>query len=630
MRITKIEIRNYRSISHIFIDCSTLLTLLGPNNHGKSNVLSALEFALTTSAKPVEQDFFAHREPDDNELWVEMTFADLTDQERNTFKKYILSDGMICIRKSARMANGNVETSYNGWLEQPNEEWLRADNAGDYTSREKVNDTPLSDLVPEAGRITKAIIEEAQSAYIEGHHGDLEFQRNLETGPLLGQKNVGGGVLPEFFLIPAVRDLTDEIRIKTTTTFGRLMNRAVREMAERDERFIEARGQLETVISSLNLREGGDEPANELAMLEKGIEKELAAWGVKVNIEVTPPEIEKLFELGTDIHLDDGVRTTADRKGHGLQRAMMFALLRSWAEALRTERRAKDGEEVTARRQSDTVIFAMEEPELFLHPHAQRRLSTSLREISETPEHQVFLCTHSTHFVDLEYYKEVVIISKDDPTQGSEVRQCTTELFEGEDIDDKKKQFHMAQWVNPDRGEMFFARRVVFVEGETEKVVIPYLAEKLGIFDLDVSIIDCGSKHNLPLYITIANAFSLPYVVVYDEDALPDPVPEDWSADKKSAKKRTFALNQTISDIVQEPIGRGVMMSPDIEGAGGISRSQGKKIGKALAALDHFEGMQVEDIPEPLKALVEACYAPLSEAEEAATPMPAAPSAPLT
>jgi CRISPR-associated exonuclease Cas4 len=623
MRITKLEICNYRSISRLSIECSPLLTLLGPNNHGKSNVLSALEFGLTTSAKPVDQDFFAHRETGDDELWVEMTFSELTDQERNTFSKYVLSNHTICIRKTARLSNGSVEVSYNGWLEEPDEEWLRAENAGDYTSRDKANATPLADLVPESGRITKAHIEEAQSAYIEQKHDSLSFSRRLEAGPLLGQKNVGGGVLPEFFLIPAVRDLTDEIRIKTTTTFGRLMNRAIREMAERDERFIEARGQLESVISSLNQRDGGEETLNELEILEKGIEKELATWGVKVNIEVTPPEIEKLFELGTDIHLDDGVRTTADRKGHGLQRAMMFALLRSWAEALQAERHAKDAEKVSARRQSDSVIFAMEEPELFLHPHAQRRLSASLREISETSEHQVFICTHSTHFVELEYYKEVVIISKDDPAKGSEVRQCTVELFEGEGIDEKKKRFHMAQWVNPDRGEMFFARRVVFVEGETEKVVIPYLAEKFDFFDPDVSIIDCGSKHNLPLYVTIAKAFSLPYVVVHDEDALPDPIPEDWAPDKTTSKKRTYALNASIAGMIEAPLGKVVMMSPDVEGAGGISKSQGRKIGKALAALDHFDGIQVEDIPEAVKTLVEVCYAPLSKEEEEAAPMPA-------
>ncbi|MDY6908919.1 MAG: hypothetical protein SWC40_03070 [Thermodesulfobacteriota bacterium] len=107
-----------------------------------------------------------------------------------------------------------------------------------------------------------------------------------------------------------------------------------------------------------------------MAALEKSIEEELFSWGVKVNIEVTPPELERLFELGTDVHLDDGVKTSADRKGHGLQRAMMFALLRAWAKALRSEKKPEGESDVAPRKQSDTVIFAMEESELFLHPHA--------------------------------------------------------------------------------------------------------------------------------------------------------------------------------------------------------------------------------------------------------------------
>ena len=331
------------------------------------------------------------------------------------------------------------------------------------------------------------------------------------------------------------------MRIKATTTFGRLMNRAVREMAERDQRFIDAREQLNTVISSLNQRDTDRGGVNELAALERSIEHELRTWGVQVSIEVTPPELEKLFELGTDIHLDDGVRTTADRKGHGLQRATMFALLRSWAAVLRRQRSREEDTEVTARKQSNSVIFAMEEPELFLHPHAQRRLSASLREIAETPQHQVFLCTHSTHFIDLKHYKEVAIVSKEAAASGSRVRQCMDDLFGGEEIDDRKKRFHMAEWINPDRGEIFFAKSVVFVEGETEKVIIPYLAHKMGRFDGDVSIIDCGAKHNLPLYITIANAFQIPYLVIHDEDPLPEPIPSDWT--RKRYKKNGVPLN---------------------------------------------------------------------------------------
>ncbi len=608
MRLCKLTISNYRSIKKLSLDCGALVSLLGPNNHGKSNVLSALEFGLSTSAKPTEADFFAHREPEINELWVEMTFCELADQEKNTFKRYVLADGTVCIRKSARIQTANVEVSYNGWIEQPQEAWLQADKAGNYTTREAINETPLKDLVPSSGRITKALVEEAQQKYIGDHRQELTFSRSLETGPLLGQKNVGGGVLPEFFLIPAVRDLTDEIKIKSTTTFGRLMNRAVREMAERDPRFAEARSQLEQVLSALNKRDSDGSMPNELAALEKNIEKELSAWGVRVNIQVTPPEMEKLFELGTDIHLDDGVRTTADRKGHGLQRAMMFALLRAWAAALRSERSAEGAGDVAPRKQSDSVIFAMEEPELFLHPHAQRRLATSLREIAKTPQHQVFLCTHSTHFVDLAHYKEVVIISKESAAEGSRVRQCTAELFAGEGIDERKKRFHMAEWINPDRGEMFFARRVIFVEGETEKVLIPYVAQKLGIFDPDVSVIDCGAKHNLPLYVTIANAFQISYIVIHDEDPLPDPIPADWDENKRREKERTFRLNKEIADLVEASLGQVKVFEPDFERACGVSRTQGDKKGKALAALEHFEGSSAQDIPDVLKSVVEACY----------------------
>jgi CRISPR-associated exonuclease Cas4 len=585
-----------------------MVTLLGPNNHGKSNLLSALEFGLSTSAKPVEQDFFAYRDSNDNELWIEMTFHELTEQEKNTFKRYVLFDDTICIRKTARLTTNGIEVTYNGYVEQPNEEWLQAEKAADYTSRDQISGTPLKDLVPQTGRLTKTNIVEAQQKYIQAHKGELTFKRTLEQEPLLGQKNVAGGILPEFYLIPAVRDLTDEIKVKATTTFGRLLNRAVSEMAQRDPRFVEARKRLEEVVASLNTRDAEEGRSNQLAELEKSIEEELQSWGVKVNIEVTPPELERLFELGTDIHLNDGVETSADRKGHGLQRAMMFALLRLWAKFIRSDRQMDTEAQVTPRKQSDSVIFAMEEPELFLHPHAQRKLSASLREIAETAEHQVFVCTHSTHFVNVERYKEIAIITKENPQEGSRARQCTDELFAGDNLAERKKRFHMAQWINPDRGEMFFAKRVVFVEGETEKVIFPFLAEKLGMFDPEVSIIDCGSKHNLPLYMEIANAFKIPYLVIHDEDPLPDPIPNDWDENKKREKRRTFELNSEIANLAKEQGAQVEILSPDFEGVSGVPRSQGEKKGKALAALDYFDSLEISQIPKQLQDLVRKIY----------------------
>jgi putative ATP-dependent endonuclease of the OLD family len=42
MRISRLEIENFRSIEHLVVDLPQLCALVGPNNAGKSNVLLAL------------------------------------------------------------------------------------------------------------------------------------------------------------------------------------------------------------------------------------------------------------------------------------------------------------------------------------------------------------------------------------------------------------------------------------------------------------------------------------------------------------------------------------------------------------------------------------------------------------
>lgn len=607
VRIRTATIHNFRSIRHASFQLGNAVTLLGPNNHGKSNIVSAIEFALTTAAKPSEETFYALRQQDDP-MWVEVTFTELTDQERTTFKRYVQADGTFCLRKTARLSGGAVEVTYNGYVEEPEESWLQADSVRLLTDRAEIGKTPLAALVPPSGRLIQAMVQSAQEQYIASARPSLHFKRTLESSPLLGQKNVGGGVLPEFFLVPAVRDLADETKVKSTTIFGRLLNRAVREMADRDPRFLELKDGLAGIIMSLNRPADGqrDQRPEQLVALEEAIRDELTQWGVKVEIEVVPPVVEKIFELGTNLQLDDGVRTLAEQKGHGLQRAVIFALIRAWANVL--HHATASGPSMAARASSESVVFAIEEPELFLHPHAQRKLARSISQIAATPDHQVLVCSHSTHFVDLDQYKSICIVSKSSAAAGTLVRQCAGDLFEEQTNKDRKRRFHMAHWLNPDRGEMFFAKRAVFVEGETEKVVLPFLAEVLGCLDHEVSIIDCGCKHNLPLYIAIANAFEVPYTVIHDEDPVPDPVPEGMRPEVLKEKVRTFNLNEEIRGDINTTIGRIHVLSPDFEGAARISKTRADKIGKALVALDFFSEVDPGDVPESLRIAVRLAF----------------------
>ena len=388
---------------------------------------------------------------------------------------------------------------------------------------------------------------------------------------------------------------------------GRIVQRALQEMASQSTVYVELKTRLDELVNTLNLRAGNRERPSQLEQIETLLAAELQDWKVKVQIEVNAPEVEKILELGTELQLDDGVCSAAESKGHGLQRAVLFALLRTWAKVIRTAK----SESTVPRKASQSLVFAIEEPELFLHPHAQRRLAEALKEISEQDDHQIFLCTHSTHFVDLRHYEGIVIVTKQTPRVGTTVRYCKEDLFAGEDAASRKDRFHLAYWINPDRGELFFARKVVLVEGETERVILPYLAKKASKFDAEVSIIDCGSKHNLPLYIALLNAFRIPYLVVHDEDPVPvrpDPLPEDWNAGKYNEQQRTFALNAKIADLVQSDLGAVSVLSPKFEDVAEVPKRQGEKKGKPIAALDHFEKTRVEDIPPRILQIIDDAY----------------------
>ena len=601
MKIQKVSIHNYRSICDLDFQCESMVILLGPNNHGKSNILSAIEFALSPLSKPTLSDFNAFCRGE-YEMWIEITFHELIEQEKRTFNKYLRGDGTFCIRKTAKLNDGGkIDVTLNGYCQEPDIEWLNNSAVSNLTKRDVINTLPLRDFIPPMGRLTQENIRDAQKRYIEEHSDTITFHEALETTSFIGPTNIGGGLLPEFFLIPAVRDLTEEIRSKGTSTYYRMIGRAIREIAENDDNFCALRDKVDQLTKSLNRQEGAvDHRPAQLIELEKSIEEELSDWRVGVDIQVIPPVFEKFFEFGTNLNLDDGVKTSAEEKGHGLQRALIFALFRAWAKSLRRIEPTASGETVP-RISSESVIYAIEEPELFLHPHAQKKMAQAIKDIAQSPNYQIMVCSHSSHFVDLDSYKSICIINKPTPERGTELRQCTIDLFPGTGIDDRKKRFHAAHWINPDRGEMFFAKKIAFVEGETEKVIFPFLAQKMNCHDPEISIIDCGSKFNLLLYITIANAFHLPYVVIHDEDPLPDPIPPDYD-------QRAFAVNAEIQNAINTNFGSHHMFTPHFEGLSGISRSQGDKKGKALAALEYFASIENEAIPQKIQDIVRDIY----------------------
>lgn len=157
------------------------------------------------------------------------------------------------------------------------------------------------------------------------------------------------------------------------------------------------------------------------------------------------------------------------------------------------------------------IYIFFEHPEMFLMPYEERELYNTLVKLSR---YGIFISieTLSSRFVGLQQYRSICMARNHGNM--STFFQFRGELFSGNEI----KNFNMNYFINSDRGEIFFSKKVILVEGQTDKILISYLAEKLDIFRYDYCIVECGSKSLLPQFAKLLNSFHIRYVVVYDRD----------------------------------------------------------------------------------------------------------------
>jgi predicted ATP-dependent endonuclease of OLD family len=213
------------------------------------------------------------------------------------------------------------------------------------------------------------------------------------------------------------------------------------------------------------------------------------------------------FYKSLDLIVKEGdFAISAKDMGEGLQNAIVLAILQAFEE---TRRKG--------------AILLIEEPEMFLHPQMQRSLYKTIREIGRT--NQIIYTTHSPHFVSVPEYERVLLIRK--AAAGTVARPSALPA-------DERRREKMVKELDPERNELFFARRLLLVEGDTEKLALPVYAGRLGL-DLDregATIVEVGGKRNLMEFAQIAISFEIPTAIVYDEDS------SDFTAKQKEDEQR--------------------------------------------------------------------------------------------
>ncbi|TDK61794.1 DUF2813 domain-containing protein [Bacillus salipaludis] len=153
------------------------------------------------------------------------------------------------------------------------------------------------------------------------------------------------------------------------------------------------------------------------------------------------------------------------------------------------------------------TILAIEEPESHLHPALQRIIYKDVMKQNTS----LLMTTHSPFITSVAPIDSIVHMRYS--TKGTEVNTTASLKLE------ERNQKDLERFVDVKRGEIYFGKGVILVEGDAEEYLIPSFAEKLGM-PLDIKgIICCNiSSTNFKPYVQFLDALGIPHVVVTDGD----------------------------------------------------------------------------------------------------------------
>ena len=209
-------------------------------------------------------------------------------------------------------------------------------------------------------------------------------------------------------------------------------------------------------------------------------------WFYKtLQIQVTEENPEKHFD--------------SEDVGSGMQNLLLLSIFQTYAELM-----------------GGKAIFGIEEPEIFLYPHAQRSLYSCLKKLSENS--QIFYTTHNTNFVDATRPDDIVLLRK--------LPETGTFALEKDSAFNKEnavKYYHKTYAnFNNERNEIFFSKKCLLVEGDSDKILIQTLCSEKWNIPLDnkgISVIDCSGKGGVVYFLNVCHWVGISeYFAVWDRD----------------------------------------------------------------------------------------------------------------
>ena len=567
MKLVDIEIERFRSIKsqtgEDSIEFRGLDCLVGENNAGKTNILSAVRFLLEVEKKKNNDELFWQKR-DDEIVEVRGFFKidskDLTrikdEETRDDIKQILISDYNsydkvlgICRRfdgeedsspsfKLLQQVPENEDLRKSSIEDERDKLWEKQKSDDGYSKsdyRDEMSDRykRLANVIPSDKQRNKGVWTNKYQEFIRKYNDEFNLIIAPTDFPKGTKMPVREDLLPEVITIPAVKEMD------STTKRGGEVGKLISAISEGVREELDEK--LEAQLEGFNFQDHDG-----ITKIENQVTDHLGETFDDREVSFSFPEFSmKNIFSGADLeinetHLDGSL--SKENVGEGVKRTLIFSLLRTLAD-LQQGRLSVTSDEDEENSTAPPLMILFEEAELYLYPQLQKQLLSAISKITDN-DNQVILSTHSPVLIDHTMLDTINIVRNND-AEATTVTQFHSVLVRELDEQDRPLVTDLNSV-----SEYIFTDQIVLVEGVSDRIILqklaPYFDSAWDFRTSGIPIMEVGGKSEVTRFHNFLSHLGITTYSVLDIDAVQDQI--ENISDEPATVELAEELEETAED----------------------------------------------------------------------------------
>lgn len=486
MKIEKIKVKNFRSLKNFSIDLEDELSLIvGKNNVGKTSIIEILNKFLNKNT--IESEDFNIEYIKELENHIKDKNYEFNNQgiKLIIFIRYDENDNLSNISKfltTLDIENNYIILDFEYFLNEENFNNLKTDfNKFIEKKSNKDFEYFFKHSYKKYFKTMKRSLEYDLEKNEENEEIYIDIENDKEINNLINMKYISAKRAVDN------KDTNNTLSVQSSSYYEK-----IKEKPEMEESLTEFKDELEKTDEKFD---------KNYEKIFEGVLKKVKKFGClkkdELNIKIKSLlQQSSILKGNTTVFYNYKEQSNLPENYNGLGYLNLISIIFDIEIIINDF--CKDG------KSSDINLLFIEEPEAHTHPQMQYIFINNIKELlseskkEKTINLQTIITTHSSHIVAQSDFNDIKYLNKSN-IDGSWCKNLKD--LEKEYKTEEQNYKFLKQYLTLNRSEIFFSDKIILIEGDTERILLPAMLKKIdlenakdeeNLLSQNISIIEVG------------------------------------------------------------------------------------------------------------------------------------------